>query len=235
MDSDSEPEPVYEEFEVHTEWVHGVADDTLIAYLPGFRKEKIRIQVTRKRNLRISGERPIGDNKFSRFSKEIPIPSNCDDNKIRANFSGGMLHVKHPKLIVPADENKEQAKPSGESDQKPAPQPSKPADVPQKQNNSVEKTPPKDTMEKQAGDEKTDGIAKEADNVSEKAPDKEKERKDKSNIAANESDKPMEKERKGWDQEEKTSTSDKREKLGDSVQDAAEKENIEPKKLDGTD
>ena len=32
---DSKPKPVHEEFEVHTDWVHGVADDTLIAHIPG--------------------------------------------------------------------------------------------------------------------------------------------------------------------------------------------------------
>lgn len=32
---DSKPNPVYEDFEVHTEWVHEAVEDTLIAYLPG--------------------------------------------------------------------------------------------------------------------------------------------------------------------------------------------------------
>ncbi|XVF05022.1 hypothetical protein REPUB_Repub05bG0135400 [Reevesia pubescens] len=298
---DSKTNPVYEDFEVHTEWVHEAADDTLIANLSGFTTGQLKIQITTGGNLRISGERPIGGNKFSRFSKEIPIPSNCDQNKIRATFRGGMLNIKHPKLIVPADEKQEQPKPSAEvpkSSQNLAPLPQRPLEVPQKQSyngpeKDVQEAPPKATMEKQTGEktdgvakeadnvsekapdkekemkdkanaaniaplpqrplevpqkqsnngpekdvqeappkatmekqigEKTDGVAKEADNVSEKAPDKEKEMKDKTN-AANESDKPMEKEKK-------TSTSGKRGKLGDSVQDAAEKENVETKKLD---
>ncbi|XWS73774.1 hypothetical protein CRYUN_Cryun02cG0158100 [Craigia yunnanensis] len=238
---DSKPEPVYEDFEVHTEWVHEAVEDTLIAYLPGFTKEQLKVQLTSGGNLRISGERPIDGKKFSRFSKEILIPSNCDQNKIRANFSGGMLRIILPKLIVPADEKQqEQAKPSAEvpeSDLNPDPQPTKPADVPREQGNGPEQdvleAPPEATKEKQTG-EKTDGPAKEADNVSEKAPDKEKEMKDKIN-AANESEKPMGKEKKGWGQEEKTSISEKRENLGDSVQGAAEKENVETKNLDGTD
>ncbi|XP_022756678.1 inactive protein RESTRICTED TEV MOVEMENT 2-like [Durio zibethinus] len=237
---DSKPTVVYEDFELRTEWVHEAVEDTLIAYLPGFTKAQLKVQVTTAGNLRIYGERPIGGNKFSRFSKEIPIPSNCDQNKIRANFKDGMLHIKHSKLIIPADEKQEEAKPSVEvpkSDQNHAPQPPRPADVPRKLGNgpeqAVQETPLKATVEKQTG-EKTDGLAKEADSVSEKEPDKEKEMKDKSN-AGNGSDKPMEEERKGWDQEEKASTSEKAEKFGDSVQDTAEKENVETEKLDGTD
>ncbi|XVE59726.1 hypothetical protein DITRI_Ditri05aG0069500 [Diplodiscus trichospermus] len=237
---DSKPMPVHEDFEVHTEWVHEAAEDTLIAYLPGFMKEQVKVQVTTGGTLRISGVRPIGDNRYSRFSKEIPIPSNCDQDKIRANFRNGMLHVVHPKLIVPANEKQEEAKPSDDfpkSDQNHAPQPPRPADVPPKQSNgpeqAVQEAPYKPAMEKQTG-EKADGLAKEAHKVSEKVPEKEKETKGKSD-ATNGSDKPMEEEKKGWDQKEKSSTSEKREKLVDSVQDAAEKENVGTKKLDDTD
>ncbi|GMI81647.1 hypothetical protein like AT2G27140 [Hibiscus trionum] len=149
---DLQLKPFYEDFEVHTEWVHGTADDTLNAYLPGFRKEQLKVQVTSFGNLRLSGERPIGDNKFSRFSKEVPIPSNCDLNKIRANYKGGMLHVKFSKQIAPVDGKPEKAKPLAEdpvpkSDQRAAEQ-------------AIQKGPPK---------------AKEADKVSEQTPGKQKE------------------------------------------------------------
>ncbi|XP_021278817.1 inactive protein RESTRICTED TEV MOVEMENT 2-like [Herrania umbratica] len=230
------------DIDVHTEWVHEAVHDTLIAYLPGFRKEQLKVQVTSTGNLRISGQRPIGDNKFNRFNKEIPIPSNCDQDNVRANFANGMLHVKLPKLIVPA-EKQEEAKPAAEvlkSDQKPAPQPQSPAHVPQKQKNGSEQAvdqqaPPKAPMEKQSGDQKKDGVAKEADNVSQKAPDKEKGMKDEKYTAKEDAQKAMEKEEKGSDQEEKATSSEKLETLGDSVQDAAGKENIEPKKCDGVD
>ncbi|XVE79117.1 hypothetical protein DITRI_Ditri14bG0032300 [Diplodiscus trichospermus] len=226
MDS-KKPMPVYEDFDVHTEWVREFADDTLIAYLPGFKKEEIKIQVTTGGKLKIFGKRPLGSNKFSRFNKEIPIPPNYDQNKISANFKDGKLHVKCTKLqIVPADEKQqEQAKASAQTD---SPRLTRPADVPQKQNNGVEEATSKATTRKKTGDEQTDRTAKEADNVSQKAPDKR-------NVDANESDKPMDQEKTGRDKEENTSTSEKREKLGDSVQDAAEKENAEPKELDGTD
>ncbi|KAL4333980.1 hypothetical protein GQ457_07G035980 [Hibiscus cannabinus] len=210
---DSTTKPAYEDFEVHTEWVHEAVDDTLIAYLPGFRKDQLKVQVTSRGNLRISGERPTGDNKFSRFTKEVPIPSNCDQNKIRANYKGGMLHVKFPKLIVPADEKSEKTKPSAEdpipkSDQRAA-------DVPKKQNNGVEqaiqKGPPRD---------------KEVDKVSEQTPSKQKEIEDNSKSnASNEPDpKPMKKDKNGSDQEEKSSSIS--EKPADSAQHAAQKADI---------
>ncbi|KAK6235325.1 Alpha crystallin/Hsp20 domain - like 10 [Theobroma cacao] len=239
---DSKPGSVFEDIDVYTEWVHEAALDTLIAYLPGFRKEQLKVQLASSGNLRISGQRPIGDNKVIRFNKEIPIPSNCDLNNIRAHFVNGMLHVKLLKLIIPA-EKQEEAKPAAEvlkSNQSPAPQPQSPAHVPQKQKNGSEQAadqqaPPKAPMEKQSGDQKKDGVAKEADNVSQKAPDKEKGMKDEKDTAKEDAQKPMENEKKGSDQEEKATSSEKLETLGDSVQDAARKENIEPKKCDGAD
>ncbi|KAE8734807.1 hypothetical protein F3Y22_tig00000715pilonHSYRG00253 [Hibiscus syriacus] len=188
--------PVYEDFEVRTEWIHETADDTLIAHL----------SVTRRGNLRISGERPIGDNKFSSFSKEVPIPSNCDQNKIRANYKGNMLHVKFPKRIAPADEKPEKAKPSAEYPIRRA------ADVPEKQNNGVEQAI-----------QKGHHNGKEADKVSEQTPGKQKEIKNNSKSSApNESDhRLMEKDKNSSDQEQKNSP--RSEKPSDSVPYAAKK------------
>lgn len=171
------PRPAYENLEVYTEWVHETAEDTLNAYLHGFRKEQLKVQLTSGGNLRISGEKPIGDNKFSRFSKEFSIPSNCDPNKIRANYKGSMLQVKFPKQIVPADEKPEKVKAVAEV---PNPKPDhKPADVPEKQNKAVQEGHPQTTLEKQTGDDSnTDGVAKEAGKVSEKTPDKQEEMED---------------------------------------------------------
>ncbi|OMO77134.1 hypothetical protein COLO4_25323 [Corchorus olitorius] len=200
----SKPSPIYEDLDVHTEWVHEAADDTLIAYLPGFKKEQIKVQVTTAGKLRISGQRPIGDNKFARFWTEIPIPSNCDQNKIRANFKGGMLHIKHPKLIVPAEEE-EEAKQSAQVDQKPAD-----ASLPQKQ--PAEQAPP---MEKETGHEKK---ADEDVSTNNKA------------SATNESyEKGMEKEEKGSSDQQGKATSNGKHEKGD---DSAENENIESKKVD---
>ncbi|KAL4384345.1 hypothetical protein GQ457_15G028450 [Hibiscus cannabinus] len=153
----SKPNVVFEESEVPTEWVHQAADDTLIAYLPGFMNEQLEVQVTTGGNLRISGERPIGVDKISRFFKEFPIPSNCDQSKIGANFSGGMLHVKFPKLIVPSDEIHPRRQPET-SRAAAAQQAAPPAnDTALKRNDTVPQAPPRPptaAVEERMGDEK---------------------------------------------------------------------------------
>ncbi|KDP42922.1 hypothetical protein JCGZ_23864 [Jatropha curcas] len=128
---------VYEDFEPSVDWVIEPGADTLRVYLPGFKKEQMKVQVTSSRHLRISGERQISDtNVFSRFRKEIPIASNYDPNEISARFEKGILYVKHPKIIVTEPEPqkpKEAAKPpmSPKPAEKP-PQPAVEAPKPQK-------------------------------------------------------------------------------------------------------
>ncbi|KAK8615304.1 hypothetical protein V6N13_069080 [Hibiscus sabdariffa] len=122
--------------------------------------EQLKVQVTTGGNLRITGERPIGVDKISRFFKEFPIPSNCDQSKIGANFSGGMLHVKFPKLIVPADEihPRRQPETSAEKRAAAAQQAAPPAnDTALKRNDTVSQAsprPPTAAVEKRMGDEK---------------------------------------------------------------------------------
>ncbi|EEF46517.1 inactive protein RESTRICTED TEV MOVEMENT 2 [Ricinus communis] len=99
----------YQAFEPATEWVRDTEYDTLLIYLPGFKKEQLKVQVTSNPNLRIFGERSLGDNKWSRFSKEFRIPSSYDTNKISANFEGGILKIKHPKITKPATKPQENA------------------------------------------------------------------------------------------------------------------------------
>ncbi|KAF2300015.1 hypothetical protein GH714_006739 [Hevea brasiliensis] len=89
---------VDEDFEPTTEWAKDAAFDTLFVYLPGFKKEQLRVQVTSARNLRIFGERPLADNISNRFRKELSIASNYDSNQITAKFEGGILKIKHPKI-----------------------------------------------------------------------------------------------------------------------------------------
>ncbi|XP_040993608.1 inactive protein RESTRICTED TEV MOVEMENT 2-like [Juglans microcarpa x Juglans regia] len=93
---------VYEDFEPKMEWAREERSDTLIVLLPGFSKEQLRVQVTSSRDLRVSGERPLGNNKWRRFNKELSIPSDVETNKITAKFEGGTLYIIHPKAITPA-------------------------------------------------------------------------------------------------------------------------------------
>lgn len=65
----------------------------------GFEKEQIKVQVSSKRKLRISGERALKSNNkhtMQRFYKEFEIPSNCNTANITAKYKSGILHVRQP-------------------------------------------------------------------------------------------------------------------------------------------
>lgn len=90
----------------------------------------MKVQITSSGNIRVMGKRHVGDNKWSRFHKEVPIPSNHDTNRVTAKFENGTLFVNLPKVIVPAQP------PPLEEAEKPTPEipkPSKPRTEPQLQ------------------------------------------------------------------------------------------------------
>ncbi|PIA59809.1 hypothetical protein AQUCO_00400592v1 [Aquilegia coerulea] len=89
----------YEDFEPSSNWVKEEYVDTLVIHLPGFKKEDLRVQIDSHANLKISGERQLEDNRWSRFRKEFRAPKNCNTNEITAKFVGGLLYVKFPKKI----------------------------------------------------------------------------------------------------------------------------------------
>ncbi|KAI3765291.1 hypothetical protein L2E82_15321 [Cichorium intybus] len=93
------PNPVYQQFEPSIEWVTEEDCNTLLIYLPGFRKEQLRVQL-RSRTLIISGERKLHDNIWSRFRKEFHVSEECVTSKISAKFEGSILFVKQPKSIA---------------------------------------------------------------------------------------------------------------------------------------
>lgn len=68
----------------------------------GFIKDQIKITYAVKPpRMMIRGERPLGNNVVSRFSKEFPIPENCKFNEMRAKFDQrGVLTVSMPKKAV---------------------------------------------------------------------------------------------------------------------------------------
>ncbi|KAK4339183.1 hypothetical protein RND71_040645 [Anisodus tanguticus] len=77
------PTQVYEDFVPSSKLVQEQHSDTLHLILPGFKKEQMRVQLTKTGILKISGQRPIGQNKWQ-----------------SAKFENGILHVKQPKLIT---------------------------------------------------------------------------------------------------------------------------------------
>ncbi|XP_065865811.1 inactive protein RESTRICTED TEV MOVEMENT 2-like [Euphorbia lathyris] len=124
MDS-RQKERTFEDFDPTIEWEKDATADILKIYLPGFRKEQLKVQVTTTRLLRISGERELGDNKGIKFRKEIPISSNYDTNDITAKFERGILFIKHPKSIIP-DRKPQPPLPQAATPLKDAPKPPKP-------------------------------------------------------------------------------------------------------------
>ncbi|KAI4386164.1 hypothetical protein MLD38_004122 [Melastoma candidum] len=111
---------VYEDFDPTFEWANEDEADILLLFLPGFRKEQIKVQITSAGNLMVTGERQVGDNRWSRFRKEMPIKPNYDSNKISAKYENGILFVKHMKKITTlAKEPRQDVKPAAESSRPP--------------------------------------------------------------------------------------------------------------------
>ncbi|KAL5720626.1 hypothetical protein ACHQM5_013277 [Ranunculus cassubicifolius] len=104
----------YEDFQPSSNWIREDSVDTIVIYLPGFKKENLRVQIDSHGNLKISGERPLeDDNRFYRFRKEFRVPPNCNRNEITAKFYAGLLYVKLPKKIADISEEA-QMKPTQE-------------------------------------------------------------------------------------------------------------------------
>ncbi|XP_074284487.1 uncharacterized protein LOC141609268 [Silene latifolia] len=98
-------------FEPYSEMRTVEGTDTLVIHLPEFRKEQLRVQVNNQGVLKVSGEKPEGEDgkRKTRFLKEAKIPRGCDINHIRAKFVAGHLHVIMPvKAPSPPDNQQEQ-------------------------------------------------------------------------------------------------------------------------------
>ncbi|KAG7602986.1 HSP20-like chaperone [Arabidopsis thaliana x Arabidopsis arenosa] len=91
-------ERVYQEFEPATRWTSEPDAEVLVADLPGFKKEQLKVSVTATRKLRLTGERPTGGNKWIRFHQEIPVPLTVDIDSVSAMFKDNKLYIRHPKL-----------------------------------------------------------------------------------------------------------------------------------------
>ncbi|KAK7844732.1 inactive protein RESTRICTED TEV MOVEMENT 2 [Quercus suber] len=151
---------VYEEFEAQFEWAIEEGLDTLLVHVPGFRREELKVQITSGGNLRVSGQRSLGKNKWKRFDKEFSIPSNVDTDAISAKYDENIIYVKLPKVIAPAELREEQhSKPHLLGHSKPQQNP-KVGDQPKSQNYNFEelerkkaaenKVPPKANVQENA-------------------------------------------------------------------------------------
>ncbi|BAT80945.1 hypothetical protein LR48_Vigan07g043400 [Vigna angularis] len=86
---------VYEDFEPLYELVK---EERLVnVMLPGFRRDQLRVQVTSKPTLRVTGERLMYQNRYRRFNLELPIQSDYDTDDVTAKFEGSTLSIKFGK------------------------------------------------------------------------------------------------------------------------------------------
>ena len=82
----------------------------------GFKKDQLKVQMDNLGNLRISGERSLADQRWSRFRKDFRIPQNTITSEVRAKFQNENLYVIVPKPIAksqPQDRPKAQEPESG--------------------------------------------------------------------------------------------------------------------------
>ncbi|KAI5433576.1 uncharacterized protein LOC127117954 isoform X1 [Lathyrus oleraceus] len=111
-----EADRIYDEFEPAFDCHYDGTIDTMIFIIPGFKKEQLRVQITKPRMLRVSGERQMNEKTWRRVCKEIFIPPYSDASKMSAKFEAGVLYVKLPRLIkqqkiAPAPTQQEPQKP----------------------------------------------------------------------------------------------------------------------------
>ncbi|MCL7043658.1 hypothetical protein MKW94_021867 [Papaver nudicaule] len=103
MDTQASGSPVagrsFEDFCPLAHWVRE-EDNTLELHLHDFKKEQIRVQFSKPGNMKISGERPLMEHNWSRFSVDFRIPKNIFVQAIQAKFVNGVLYVKLPKTIT---------------------------------------------------------------------------------------------------------------------------------------
>ncbi|KAL9242530.1 hypothetical protein vseg_016522 [Gypsophila vaccaria] len=97
-------------FEPHSELKNEDGTETLVLHIPDFKKDQLRVQVNNVGVLKVSGEKPLGEDgkRKMMFIKEAKIPQGCDINDIRAKFTGGKLHVIMPVKAAAVPENQEQ-------------------------------------------------------------------------------------------------------------------------------
>ncbi|RWW19463.1 hypothetical protein GW17_00016484 [Ensete ventricosum] len=58
----------------------------------------------------ISGERPVADNRWTRFLKELQVPDYCNVSEIKAKFEDGLLYIIKPILVAKPSTDEEAGK-----------------------------------------------------------------------------------------------------------------------------
>ncbi|KAG5556265.1 hypothetical protein RHGRI_006765 [Rhododendron griersonianum] len=88
----------YDDFEPFCNWRREEGKETLVIHVAEFKRDQMKVHLSNRGTLRITGERPIDGTKWSRFAKEIKVPKDCNPNEIIAKFTNaGLLHIIMPK------------------------------------------------------------------------------------------------------------------------------------------
>lgn len=93
--------PVFEDFDPKIDTNENEGARIVSLHVPGFVKEQMKITFERGNDIRVQGQRALSNNKWSRFNQVIPVPTNCEANKIHAKYILGVLTITMPKTIVP--------------------------------------------------------------------------------------------------------------------------------------
>ncbi|XP_059646492.1 inactive protein RESTRICTED TEV MOVEMENT 2-like isoform X2 [Cornus florida] len=94
------PMPSYDDFEPFCTWRREEE----------FKRDELKVQISNHGFLKISGERPTGAMKRSRFYREFKIPTDCNSNEIHAKFMGGILYISMPKYATSVTKEAQPAK-----------------------------------------------------------------------------------------------------------------------------
>ncbi|XP_047162857.1 inactive protein RESTRICTED TEV MOVEMENT 2-like [Vigna umbellata] len=97
--------PLYETFEPKSEMKENENAYLLLIYLPGFVKEKIKINFLKSSRLvRVTGERPLAGNRISNFEQTYSVPEDCEVEKLHGKYELGTLTVTMPKKSINASQ-----------------------------------------------------------------------------------------------------------------------------------
>ena len=80
-----------------------------------FQKEQLKAQLVNNMVLRIFGERPLDETRWSRFQKEIKVAKDCITSDIHAKFGNGVLTVTMPKKVPSVAQQEQQLSQAKES------------------------------------------------------------------------------------------------------------------------
>jgi hypothetical protein len=114
---------VVDDLDPVVEWKLQAGDDRDVVeiYLPGFKKEEVRVLVDDYGVLSAAGERPArGGTRWERFRKDIRLPDNCDARGVGAEFVEKLV-ITLPIVPVPSSLESETTLPSPSSFSPPPP------------------------------------------------------------------------------------------------------------------